>query len=105
MWDEVLSKLPPEASIVFVVALAVLVATRQLGFKMGTETPPGKSEASATVAAVIVDPTALTAASASVEGLNLTLIEYNMLTKKFIEVDEELREELSRVREEIRRPL
>lgn len=102
MWEEVLNKLPPEATIVFVIALAILVATRQLGFKMGVETPLGKSETAATVAAVIVDSTALNTASAAVEGLNITLTEYNILTKKFIEVDEELREELSKLREEVR---
>lgn len=100
--DELISKLPPSAMVIFTVALAVLFFTQRMGFWQGVKTAPVKGESAAQVAAVIVDSSALNAATASVEALNMTLIEYNMLTRKSIEGKEDLKDELSRLREEIR---
>jgi hypothetical protein len=97
---EEISKLPPSAMVVFAMALAVLFAIRYFGFKIGVESPP-KSPASAQVAAVIVDPTALNMATAAVEALNMTLIEYNMLLRKKLEIEEETKEVLQKLRDEI----
>lgn len=58
-----LDKLPPAALIPFGVVLAIIFAVRFLGLWQGQHTPTSKSQTGATVAAVIVDPTALNRAS------------------------------------------
>lgn len=100
--EELISKLPPGALVVFAISLAVLFFTQRMGFWQGVKTPADKSETTAPVAAVIVDSTALNQATASIEALNMTLIEQNMITRKFIETEKELRDEIDRLREEIR---
>lgn len=99
--EELISKLPPSAMIVFSIALAILIFTQRMGFWQGAKTPPDKSEAKAQVAAVIVDSSALNMATAAVEALNMTLIEYNTLTRKMLESEDDLTEEIRKLREEI----
>lgn len=100
--EELISKLPPGALVVFAISLAVLFFTQRMGFWQGVKAPPDKSEAAAPVAAVIVDSSSLDRATASIEALNMTLIEQNMVSKKFIDIERELKEEIDKLREEIR---
>jgi transcriptional/translational regulatory protein YebC/TACO1 len=99
---EQLDNLPPLAIIVFGVTLAVIFGVRYLGLFAGANAAPEKSMATAQVAAVIVDPTALNRATAAVEALNMTFMEMNMVAKEKTRVDRETAEELSNLREEIR---
>ena len=59
----------PLALLAFGTVLAVIVAVRYLGLWQGQNAAPKSSAASAQVAAVIVDPTALTQAAGEVAGL------------------------------------
>lgn len=54
-----LANLPPAALIPFGIVLAIIFAVRFLGLWQGQHAPLAKSQAGTTVAAVIVDPTAL----------------------------------------------
>jgi len=65
---EKLADLPPLALVVFGVTLAVIFAVRHFGLSAGASTSPQKSQASAQVAAVIVDPTALNNAAEAVRA-------------------------------------
>lgn len=62
-----LTDLPPLAIIVFGATLAVIFGIRYLGLWQGEKTAPATSPASAQVAAVIVDPAALNAATAALQ--------------------------------------
>ena len=68
-----LDKLPPAALIPFGAILAIIFAVRFLGLWQGQHTPASKSQTGATVAAVIVDPTALNRASDELAKLTDTL--------------------------------
>lgn len=72
---ELVQGLPLPALIVFAAVLALIVGVRHLGLLQGINAGPKKSEATAQVAAVIVDPTALTAAAGEVAGLSVTITE------------------------------
>lgn len=63
---EKLTDLPPLAIIVFGATLAVIFGIRYLGLWQGEHASPATNPASAQVAAVIVDPAALNAATAAV---------------------------------------
>jgi hypothetical protein len=99
---EQLSDLPPLAIIVFGATLAVIFGVRYLGLLSGEKAPPEKSSASAQVAAVIVDPSALNRLTASGEALNMTLMELCSHLKEKIRVDNAMAIELDRIREEMR---
>ena len=99
---EQLSELPPLAIIVFGATLAVIFGVRYMGLLSGAKAPPEKSAASAQVAAVIVDPTALNRLTATGEALNMTLMESNQIAKEKIRIESIMATELDRIREELR---
>lgn len=99
---EQLSELPPLAMVVFGATLAVIFGVRYMGLLAGAKVSPGASSSAAPIAAVIVDPTALNRASASVEALNGTLIEMVAATKEKTRVNSIMATELDRIREELR---
>lgn len=69
-----LSELPPLALIAFGVTAAIIFVVRYAGISAGANSAPQNNSATAQVAAVIVDPTALNAASASVRDLKDVLL-------------------------------
>ena len=100
--EQQLANLPAPALITFGAVLAIIFAVRYLGLWQGRQTSPAVSPASAQVAAVIVDPTALNRATAAVEA-------HTAATQKLIEAEdrraraeEHMAEELDRIREELR---
>ncbi|WP_311272163.1 MULTISPECIES: hypothetical protein [unclassified Rhizobium] len=108
---EKLAELPPLALAVFGGTLAVIFAVRYFGIAAGANTTPEKSQASAQVAAVIVDPTALNNATKALEAhteavgdLTETMKESShSISRMAIEMDR-IREELRIQREVARRP-
>lgn len=97
-----LADMPPFAWVIFAVTMAVIFGVRHLGLLQGAKSSPESSPATAQVAAVIVDPTALNRASAALEA-------HTTETKKLIEVAHEgvrqigiLAIETDRIREELR---
>ncbi len=70
---EKLFELPPLAIIALGVTLGIMWGARQFGLTAGANSSPQKSAASAEVAAVIVDPTALNNATAAVKDLTSEL--------------------------------
>lgn len=70
---EKLFELPPLAIIALGVTLGIMWGARQFGLTSGANSSPQKSPASAEVAAVIVDPTALNNATAAVKDLTAEL--------------------------------
>ena len=99
---EKLADLPPLAVVIFGATLAVIFAVRYLGLWSGKNATPEKSSASAQVAAVIVDPTALNRASAALEAHNALMVEQNNLSRENIRLVSEIGDEIGRVREEMR---
>lgn len=97
-----LDKLPMPALIAFGSVLALIFAVRYLGLFQGQAASPEKTTAAAQVAAVIVDPSALNKATASVEALNVTLVEMNIIGRDAVKASHALNEELDRIREEMR---
>lgn len=95
-----LTDLPPLALVAFGISLAIAFAVNRFGWMQGTKGAP--SAASATVAAVIVDPTALNHATAAVEALTAALIETNSIAREHARNQERLAEEMDKVREEMR---
>ncbi|MBO9589049.1 hypothetical protein [Devosia sp.] len=79
---ELLQSLPTPALIVFAAVLALIFGVRHLGLLQGLKAPAAASETKAQVAAVIVDPTALVAASAEVSGLAVAVTEGTVALKK-----------------------
>ena len=75
---ELLQSLPLPALIVFAAVLGLIFGVRYLGLLQGLHAPSSSSENKAQVAAVIVDPTALTAAAAEVAGLAVAVHEANV---------------------------
>lgn len=63
----------PLALVVFAVVVALIFGVRYLGLWQGQNASPAASAATAQVAAVIVDPTALNHAAGSVDGLTVAL--------------------------------
>jgi hypothetical protein len=99
---EQLASLPPLAIIVFGVTLALIFGVRYMGLLSGAGGAPEKTQASAQVAAVIVDPTALNKLSAAGEAVNMTLIELVMVLKEKVRTEKQVAEELDSIREELR---
>lgn len=71
---EQLSELPPLAIIAFGATAAIIYFVRHFGISAGAASSPQSSSAAAQVAAIIVDPTALNAATASVRELTEALL-------------------------------
>lgn len=79
---KLIGALPLPALVVFAAVVGLIFGVRYLGLWQGQHAPAAGSAASATVAAVIVDPTALNAAAASVDGLTVAIAEANVIAKK-----------------------
>lgn len=99
---EKLTDLPPLAIVVFGATLALIFGIRYLGLWQGERNTPAASHASAQVAAVIVDPAALHAATAAIER-------HTEVMESMMEVAEtatrnlgHMATELDRIREEMR---
>jgi tRNA nucleotidyltransferase (CCA-adding enzyme) len=95
-----LTDLPPLALVALGISLAVIIAANRLGWMQGTKTAP--TSASATVAAVIVDPTALNRASAAVDSLTAALAEITTIAREFAKTQEQMADEMDPLREEVR---
>jgi hypothetical protein len=98
---EKLLELPPLAIITFGAVLAVIFGVRYLGLWQGQNASPAAS-ASAQVAAVIVDPTALNAAAGEVAGLTVAVHELVSAVKEAGSHHRRTAEELDAIREELR---
>lgn len=87
---DLLSDLPAWAQAVaysaFGVGLAVMYLVGKAGWKQGLKSLPAESEAR--VAAVVVEPAALLAATAAIEALNMTFMGIQMTLKSFCAVVE-----------------
>ncbi len=92
----------PLALIVFAVVLAMIFGVRYLGLWQGQNAPPEAKTGSAAVAAVIVDPTALNAATAEVAGLSIAVHELVAAVKAAGDQHKRTAEELDAIREEMR---
>lgn len=92
-----LTDLPPLALVAFGISLAIVVAANRFGWLQGAKAAP-----SATVAAVIVDPTALNRATTAVDGLTSALVEVSAIAREFAKTQERMAEEMDRLREEVR---
>lgn len=97
-----IANLPPTALITFGAVLAVIFAVRYFGLFQGRHVSPAASPASAQVAAVVVDSTALNRATAAIEAHTDAL-------RKMVEVMHETNRHLhtlgietDRIREELR---
>lgn len=99
---EQLANLPPLAIVVFGATLAMIFGVRYMGLLSGASSSPEKSQSSAQVAAVIVDPSALNKLSAAGEALNMTIMESNQIAREKTRVEKQLAEELDNIREELR---
>ncbi|HEU5067053.1 MAG TPA: hypothetical protein VFT61_02555 [Sphingomicrobium sp.] len=101
-----LSPLPVWAQLVVYgtlgISLAVIIAVARLGILQGQKSTPANNPASAQVAAVIVDPTALNHASAAVEGLTVAVTEATKVGREHAKNMERMAEEMDKVREEMR---
>jgi hypothetical protein len=84
-----INALPTPAAIAFVMVLAAVVGVSWRGILQGRKLDPAKDVPSAQVAAVIVDPTALNAATVA---LNKHTEAIERLTDMFDRVREEMRE-------------
>ncbi|TCV66260.1 hypothetical protein EDE05_1283 [Neorhizobium sp. R1-B] len=97
-----LANLPAPALITFGAVLAVIFAVRYLGLWQGQKTSPSSSPASAQVAAVIVDPTALNKATAAVEAHTAAMHRAIDVEERRTRATETMAIELDRIREELR---
>jgi hypothetical protein len=106
---ELIKSLPLPALMVLAAVLGLIIGVRYLGLWQGQNALPKASEGTAQVAAVIVDPSALNRLTAAGEALNVTLTEMNMIGREAarvhsedVKVMGELRDEVDRIREEMR---
>ena len=99
---EKLLELPPLAIITFGAVLAVIFGVRYLGLWQGQNTGPSASAGAAQVAAVIVDPTALNHAAASVDGLTVAVHELVVVMRDLAGHSKRTADELDAIREELR---
>ena len=101
-FDEI-AKLPPLAIIAFGVTLAVGLLVLRFGLFQGMKGAGGASVTSqASVAAVIVDPSALNHATAAVEGLTFAVTGATVALREHSKISERMAEEMDRAREELR---
>ncbi|RVT75667.1 hypothetical protein EM858_14570 [Agrobacterium sp. CNPSo 2736] len=99
---EKLTELPPLALVVFGATLAVIFAVRHFGISAGTNASPQKSQSSAQVAAVIVDPTALNNATKALEAHTAAVLEMIETMKDSGRHWSHMAIEMDRIREELR---
>lgn len=97
-----LANLPAPALITFGAVLAVIFAVRYFGLWQGQKTSPAASPASAQVAAVIVDPTALNKATAAVEAHTVVMHRLIDVEERRTRATETMAIEIDRIREELR---
>ena len=99
---EQLANLPAPALVALGVTLAVILGIRYLGLWQGQQTSPASSPASAQVAAVIVDPTALNRATAALEAHTVASLKLVKVGEDIGESIDHLKVEADRLREEMR---
>ncbi len=99
---EKLAELPPLAIVVFGATLAVIFAVRYFGLTAGASATPANSQATAQVAAVIVDPTALNNATKALEAHTEASLEFVDVAKDINRSLTHMGTELDRIREELR---
>jgi hypothetical protein len=95
--SELVQSLPLPALLVFAFVLALIVGVRYLGLLQGLKASPSASESTAQVAAVIVDPTALTAAAAEVAGLAVAITEANVTGRAHTAATDRLGEKIDQL--------
>lgn len=96
------ASLPLPAAIAFVSVFGAVVAVSWRGILKGRELDPARDTHAATVAAVVVDPTALNALTAAV-GKQTSVMEEMLETgKELAKTFDHMAIELDRVREEMR---
>lgn len=99
---EQLANLPTPALITFGATLAIIFAVRYLGLWQGGKAAPAASQAAAQVAAVIVDPTALNAATKALEAHTEAVAEMTETMKDSSRSFSTMAIEMDRIREEMR---
>lgn len=99
---EKLTDLPPLALVVFGATLALIFGIRYLGLWQGERSGPHASPGAAQVAAVIVDPAALNAATAALEKHTAVMEEIREVADGASKHIGHMTTELDRLREEIR---
>lgn len=99
---EQLANLPPLAVITFGVTVAIIFGVRYLGLWQGARSTPAASPAAAQVAAVIVDPTALNAATKALEAHTEAVAEMTETMKDSGRSFSTMAIEMDRIREEMR---
>lgn len=97
-----LSQLPPWAVIAFGISLAVIFGLAWLGERRGKNASPANAQSSAQVAAVIVDPTALTAAAGEVAGLAVAVTDATLALRAHTGVTDRLADEVKEGTREMR---
>jgi tRNA(Phe) wybutosine-synthesizing methylase Tyw3 len=98
---ELIPSLPMPALLVFAAVLAAAVGVRYLGVWQGFKATAASSEVKAQVAAVIVDSTALLAATAALEAHNVEQREANMLARRQVEATDDLVKTLGALRDQL----
>lgn len=98
---EQLGSLPMPALMTFGAVLAVIFAVRYFGLWQGQQHAPAASAASAQVAAVIVDPTALNKATAALEAHTASMNKMIFVGEEMTRQYDHLADELGRLREEL----
>lgn len=99
---EQLGNLPPAALVPFGVVLAVIFGIRYLGLWQGEHAGPAKSAATAQIAAVIVDPTALNRLTEVASNLVEAVDRLVEVGDKMSRSEEHMAIEMDRMREELR---
>lgn len=97
-----LADMPPFAWVIFAVTMAVIFGVRHLGLLQGAKATPESSPAAAQVAAVIVDPTALNAATRALEAHTEAVYEMTETMKDSGRSFSNMAIEMDRIREELR---
>lgn len=83
--DELLKSLPAEALFGLGAVIGIGVLVRYFGLGQGQRASPEHSAASAQVAAVIVDPSALNKATAAIEAQTLEAIHFRKSTERAVD--------------------
>jgi len=99
---EQLGNLPMPALVTFGAVLAFIFGVRYFGLWQGQQHAPAASAASAQVAAVIVDSTALNRATAALEAHTAAMNKMIFVGEEMTRQSDHLADELGRIREEMR---
>lgn len=100
---EILKALPMPALVVFAAVLALIFGFRHLGLWQGRNATPATTPSSqGQVVAMIVDPTAINAATAEVAGLSVVMHEVVVVLREAAAQQRRTADELDAVREEMR---